>query len=749
MDENKTQVDGTTTQPAQAPVQATPEVAPAAPQPAAQPAPAPVQPAAPAQPAPVEAPVQPATAPVQPAPAPEAPQVEATPVSPAPEQPAAPVAPVAETPVQPVQPTAPAQPVTPVAPVEPAPVAETPAPAAPVQQPAPVAETPVQPVQEVQTPPSEQPIAPPIQPAAAIDGSAVTATTQNNGIQSSSDLGSMNNIGDISNIGFVATGEELKKKPKKLLIAIIVILVLIILGLVGYFIIYPAIVKKNTTPKRVYTETINTVFKDFSNKVTAPIHEKGIYDVNFILETNIGELEKFSGYTYGANVGIDPANKLVQYGAYINSPTGKENSFYSYFKDGNNYQRFSDYDKLVLTGSIKDNKDNPQSTEDMLNNTYHSLLDLGSRISKEDAAYLIDKVRALLVDSLDENKLYREDASIKINDENLKVLAHKYTMDKENQKRTTNFILNGIKVDEKSMDILAKLTGQDKKDIDEAIKQMMEEQPEDVSEDLRTDEEKEKDKDETIEFTIYTYGLKSEVVGYAINTKEKGNMYYYTYNGNFELYVNTETTDLETAKSKEVIYRAIGKKSDGVTNVSLVQDNKEIGTLVIRSFSDKQIDLDYTLTVPEMGQYTGTFKYNNDTNSNRAKKEAEFTLTLNEEKIRIIVTSTYDWTSEVANVNTKAAVNMTEQEILQRHGNFVKSLSDTPIGFLFETVSGPGDSSIIDYRLRNMNDPSLQVCNYLDDSGYYMSSDGTTSCYDGICNIRIGEELQVVSCNHQ
>ena len=226
-------------------------------------------------------------------------------------------------------------------------------------------------------------------------------------------------------------------------------------------------------------------------------------------------------------------------------------------------------------------------------------------------------------------------------------------------------------------------------------------------------------------------------------------MYYYTYNGNFELYVNTETTDLETVKSKEVIYRAIGKKSGGVTNVSLVQDNKEIGTLVIRSFSDKQIDLDYTLTVPEMGQYTGTFKYNNDTNSNRAKKEAEFTLTLNEEKIRIIVTSSYDWTSEVANVNTKAAVNMTEQEILQRHGNFVKSLSDTPIGFLFETVSGPGDSSIIDYRLRNMNDPSLQVCNYLDDSGYYMSPDGTTSCYDGICNIRIGEELQVVSCNHQ
>ena len=717
-EENKT-ADGTTAQPVQSEAQTTPEVAPqapAAPAPAAQPvAPqAPAEPAAPVQPA---APANPAPAPVQPAPAPVEPKVEAQPAT------------------APVEPAPAAQP----APVQPAPVVETPV-AAPIQ--------PAAPAEPVQVPPSQQPIAPPIQPAPpTIDGSTVTETTQNSGVQSSSDLANMNNMGDISNIGFVATGEELKKKPKKLVIAIIVILILIILGLVGYFIIYPAIVKKNTTPKRVYTETINTIFKNINNDVTSQIHEKGIYDINFLLETNIGELEQFSGYTYGFNVGADPATKLVQYGLYIKSPTGKENSFYNYFKEGNNYQRFSDYDKLVLTGSIKDKALNPQSIEDILNGSYTDILELSNRITKDDASYIIDKIRQLLVDSLDEEKLYREDASIKINDQNYKVLAHKYTMDKDNQKRTTNFILNGIKVDEKSMDILSKLYGIEKAELDEIIKQLMEEPKEEVSEALQTDEQK--DKDETIEITIYTYGLKSEVVGYAINTKEDINMYYYTYNGNFELYVNTETTDLETEKSKEVIYRAIGKRSGGVTNVSLVEDNKEIGTLVIRSFSKQQIDLDYTLTVPEMGKYIGTFKYNNDTNSSRTKEEAEFTLTLNEEKIRIIATSSYDWTSEVANVNTKAAVNMTDQELVQRHNEFLKSLSETPISFLFQTVSGSSDDSVIGYYLtKNVNDPSLQVCQYLDIDGYYVSPDGTTRCENGICNITVGETTNTVSCRH-
>ena len=212
--------------------------------------------------------------------------------------------------------------VTPAPAETPQPVAEVPA--APVQPVEPV--QPVQPVQEQPVVQAETPVAQPaveptpvVQPTVTnIDGTSVVQNTQNSGIQTSDQLGNMNSLGDVSNIGFVPTGEVIKKKAKKSTVITVILLILVILGLVGYFFVYPFVVKTYfSKPKKVYEETIKSVFKDINETITTPIHDKGIYEISASLDSNVNQLKEFSGYTYGINLGIDPDTKAIQYGASI------------------------------------------------------------------------------------------------------------------------------------------------------------------------------------------------------------------------------------------------------------------------------------------------------------------------------------------------------------------------------------------------------------------------------------------------
>ena len=604
----------------------------------------------------------------------------------------------------PVQPT-----VEPVAAEVTQPAAEP----APVEQPAPVQPAPVQPT-----------------PVTTIDGSVVVENSQNSGIQTSDHLSSLNS-GDVSSVGFVPTGEVIKKKPKKGIVITIVLLVLVILGLVGYFIIYPFIVKTYLSkPKNVYKETITYMAKEVSDVVTTPIHDKGIYDISVGLDTNINQLSKFSGYTYGVNLGVDPNSKNVQYGLYIKDPTGTENSFYNYLKDGKNYQRFSDYDKLVYIGELKDSYSS-DTLEGMLGNSFNEILTQRKRVSGEDTKYLIDKVRDLLINSLDEDKLYKDDASINIDGTNLKVLAHHYNMDFDNQVRTREYLLNGILNDDKSLEIISTMLSVEKEEITEEIEEL-----------LKSSKEYEKqDSDIDYDIVIYTEGLKNDVIGYAINTKNNGSIHYYSKGNYIELYINNKVESLETEESKDVVLKAVGKKNG---TIKVTYDDKDIANLTIRSLDKKKIDLDYEVIIEEDGKYTGIFKFTEDTNAERSKYDIDFSLSINGENINIKAKVENDWTYDVADINTKAAVNMTDYELQSRHSEFIKSLSNTPIGMLFQTTDGLNDPSINDYYTQRNLDDINNVCNNLDYNGNYVSEG--ISCTNGMCDITNGDVTETINC---
>ena len=696
--------------------------------------PAPAAPAEPVQevaPAPVQPTVEPpAQAVVQPVayPTPVAQPVQEPVAQPVQEVAQVPQAPVAQ-PVAEVSQPALVDPAPVPTPVVQQPVQET-APQQPVQQPvqAAVATTQTTPVPEATQPAATEA---PATTTATIDGSVVTENSLNSGINSLNAIGAQ----DVTDVGFVASGEVIKKKTSKGVIIAIIVLVVILLGVLGYFVIYPWVVKNYMSdPKNVYETTIRGVTKNLNSTVDDVLHDKMIYDVSVALDTNIINLSEFSGYTYGANLGVDPNKKLIQYGVYVISPTGGEKSFYNYLKDDSNYLKLSNYESLIYNGKA-------QMDDESFYLAFQDVLNTYNRTNASDMNYLINKVSQTLIDSIDENKLSKEDASIEVNGSNLKVLANKYAMDEENQKRTIQFIAKALVDDEKSLDILSNLLSEDKALIRNYLEDLSK------NDELTANDE---EVDSSFDFIIYTYGNKSEIVGYAVESKNNGNLHYYKKDNYSEFVCHYLSTDIETEKEVSKVIKVVGNQAGGSTKYDVSIDDEKLAEITVRSFTNRKIDLDYSVTIKDNGTYTGSIKYDDDRNNTRSKSVLDFSLKINDDRFNVTVNITQDWTSEVANINTKAAVTLTDAEKQNVMSQFMQSFSDTPIGALFQTESGEFDPSIFNfYSQKSIVNPTIKstVCTNMDVNGNFESLDNTVSCVNGSCILVQNGQTQTFSCD--
>ena len=595
--------------------------------------------------------------------------------------------PVQEPVVAPVQEAAPAPVETPAQPVQEATPTPVEAPAQPVQEatPTPVPEVAaVQTAQQPQvaqpTPVAEPQVAPQQETVPTVDGTTVvTETNANSGINSLNSIG----VQDVSGVGFVASGEVVKKKTSKGVIATIVVLIVVLLGLLGYFVIFPWIVKTYLTdPKRVYEVAINEVAKKLNDSVDDVLKEKMIYDVSFSIDTNMAQYTQYSSYTYGVNVGVDPNKKLIQSGFYVINPAGNEKSYYSYLRDGTQYEKLSNHPNLIYDGKAK-----MDSEEAIV--SFQEILNTFNRAKGDDTKYIIDKFSNLLIESIDESKLTKEDASINIKGNNVKVLANKYTMDSDNIKRTIQFIANGLLEDEKSLDIISTMAGSEKAEIRANLENMKQnggfESDDEITE---------------FDFIIYTYGVKNEGVGFAIQTKDNGSLHYYNKDNYEELVINYKENSLDQGEKDETI-KVIGNKANGATKYDVTKGDTKIAEFVVRSLEKNKIDIDYTFIDEKNGTYTGSFKYDDDRNETRSKAVIEFSMKVNEDRFNIKANINQDWTSEVANINTKAAETLDDSTKEQLFTSFLQSIAETPVGEMLKTESGEFDPSIAKYYIQN------------------------------------------------
>lgn len=516
-----------------------------------------------------------------------------------------------------------------------------------------------------------------------------TSTMPNNGVFApTTPLGGMMN--DATNIGFVASSSEPPKKKKTGVFVAIFLVMLVALGLLGYFVVYPYVLKTYfNNPKNVYETTIKNVFKKMNNTTNDIIHTKGIYDIDITLDSNLEALKDYIGYTYRLNVGIDPEKKLLQSGLSLkNIKEQTEHSYFNYVKDGKQYDNFSTYRGYIYRGEVKDNTNVMGLFETDLN----TLFDTSNKLNKEEYEYISNTFSTLLIESIDEEKLTKEDASLSINGETLKVINNKYTIDKATLDKMVNYIKDGMIKDDKFIDILSKNIGMDKDKVIEAIRNIK------ISMD---------DENNQVFIQIYTYGNKSEIIGFSVtNNNQDSDLHYYAKDDYFELvFTSKEMNSITEDDSFKV--ELVGRKNNNATQVTLKVMDKEMLNMQVSQWDEKGIVFDYALTFDE-AKYDGTFKYLIDSNEDRSKYILEGSVKTGSEYINLNANVTFDWTSEVANINTDSAVTLNDAEVKQQQDAFIKSLADSPLGKLMTTSNNEFDPSISDYYNNNPSNNGLQ-----------------------------------------
>lgn len=665
-----------------------------------------------AQPIGGQAPVQPVTPQVAVQPQQQA-AVAPTPVAPVqnpqPVQAAQPVAQPVQQPVQQpqIQSDATQQPIAQpqaVAPVQsPTPVEATPqvatqqAPEQPnvgVQQPSTVPNIATnnsqQPVSQPNVVQQPAPVAQPTPPEAPAAPVANTSSVPNNGVFGPSvPLTGVNNATDI---GFVAASTELPKKKKKGPIIVIILVILIALAALGYFVVYPFIMKTYfSNPKNVYETSIKNVVKGISTTTNDLVHNKAIYDIEASFDTNIEELKDYTGYSYNINFGVDPVKKTIQEGIAIkNLSSNVEHSYYYYIKDDKAYEKYSSYRGYIYKGLV-----DPEQTKDIFS-LFNSeeLFDNANKLNSEDINYITDKFSQLLVDSIDESKLSKEDTSITIDGKTIKVTNNKYEIDFETLTNTINTIIDGILNDDKAIEIIAKSSEVTKDELKKALEEIK------ITDENNKDEEI-VDRSETITTSIYTYGTKNEIVGFGLsNSEEDVDFHYYFNDSYYEAILKTKVENEDTGKIEESVIEVVGKKNGDNTKVSVKYNDKEVATLDIKQWDEKGIEFDYSLIADE-DTITGSIKFVKDINNERAKFSFDASLKMGKEHISVSLAVTEDWTSEVANINTDSAVQLSDEEMKKQQEDFMNALKDTPVGKLITTISGDYDPTIKDYYDNN------------------------------------------------
>ncbi len=529
-------------------------------------------------------------------------------------------------------------------------------------------------VQQVNTQP-QQAVASPTQTPQA-NMSVQTPTVQS---------ATINNDLPDSKINFVSEGTQLKKKMNPTLKGIITSAIVAAVVLLGYFVIYPFIVKTFFhNPKTIFDKTIDDVTKYINVAVNDWYGSQGIVSTSFKVDSNYESLKDFSGYTYGLKIGYDSNNKDMELGYSIIDPNKQEYSLNNYIKNKSMYSRYSNYRDLIYIGNIDSDIDKIYS---IFKDNSNSI----NEVSANDINYIINKISNDVKDSIKKDRLVKKDATINVNGKSVKAIKSSYTMNKNDIVSLKNSISNDLLEDDKVIDILARMTGEDRDKVKELLK---------------SDDNIEIDDNYTISFSIYTYGNSVSFVGFDISDSNDKMIKYYTYNDEIDASINN-------LFEENLVINSV--KKDKKSNVNVKYGDKNVLTMVISTWEDNKKVFDFILDYDDQ-KLTGSIDYEFKQNSGINTMNIEFKAKIGEYYANIELEFSFDKKSVVANVNVGAAKTLNSYELEGVESQFNELINTTPIKLLFQTSSGFNDPSINNsvYKLFYQ-----WLTNEKDDENYY------------------------------
>lgn len=474
---------------------------------------------------------------------------------------------------------------------------------------------------------------------------------------------------NVNQVNYVSNGTPMPKKkgPIKLIIGLLVIAALVA---VGYFVVYPYFDKKVLNkPIDSFNTSIDTFTKNINNTVSKVVRERQYIDAKIKLESNMDQLKAFDGYTFNVSGGIDPKKKNLEAGFGIGK--GNENlGAKIFYVNGDIYAKLSTYSDLFLLDKLEGEEF--EQMEELFGSS-NEVFEILSSVSAEDSTYLVNLWAKLLKESIPEDKIVSEDATMDVLGDTVNVTSNKLVIDEAMAKNITKHVVDGIKNDSKAIEILKKLGLENP---DELFAQI-------DSESIELEEN----------ITVIVYTLKGENVGYELAEGED-KFIYYKNNGNFVI----EGTIKAEGEDQKI--KITGKKDGGKTNVSVKNNGKELISLVVSKWEENEVDLSYSIS----GVISGDFKASNKQGSDKSDIHIEFKLDMQGQYVKISADIVDDWSSDIPTVNVTTAKQLTDEELAKVFEDFSTALQQSSLFEAFESISGDlyydmGDYNLNDYKL--------------------------------------------------
>lgn len=381
-------------------------------------------------------------------------------------------------------------------------------------------------------------------------------------------------------------GESPNKNKKILLLSLIIGIVVFIslVGVVGYKIAM-------SSPKVIFKNSIKAVFKGVNRSIDEVEKYRDILDIenNAIVfrgdikaDIKFDDLEELkelrdrginiSDYSFGAEVGFDLKNELIQGNVYVKGDSEKI-EMNAYAQDKYVYATSN-----LVDGYIRE--EYPELTDEL--EEIKKVLDEAKdkyEIEAENYDYVIEALKKAIINSLDSKKMSKESSTIRVNGKDLKVTQYTYTLDEDALKKTYESIFNSLLEDDEFLDKMAKLMGEEKSSVEDTLNEMKDE----ANENLELEEE--------MKIHIYTNGVSNKTRGFGIEYDEQDYFHFYTDGENAEsiLYDDSEAE----------IVKLVSVRKDNVDEVTVTYEDEGTIKAYVREISETVIDCDIEVTIED------------------------------------------------------------------------------------------------------------------------------------------------------
>lgn len=361
--------------------------------------------------------------------------------------------------------------------------------------------------------------------------------------------------------------------------------ILPVIGVVAVVVILIALVLTTavtSSPKSVFKNNINNIYKEVSRalddaedfKKDFDYEEKALYiSGNVSIDSNVEGLEDIKDLTIGMDAGIDLKDE--QFLAGVNAKGTSEEVSIKALLDG---------DKAYLTTSFMDEIIETTAEElDLDDVDIESIKDSLDEISEnanfnyDDYDYILKTFKNALIKSLDSKQMTKKSAKYEVDGNQVSATKITYTFDDDALEELITSICEQLLEDDDFLSKLADISGAEKGDIKEYIKEIK-----DAAKDI--------DMDDELAINIYVKGLFNNACGFSIELDEKEYFSIYSNNkGIVEMtFDNHQKDDYDSIK---IVATATTEKD--TTSIVVKYNKNKLLTAEINELTDEVIDFSF------------------------------------------------------------------------------------------------------------------------------------------------------------